>query len=99
MHTLKDGPASQSYGIQVAKLAGIPNLVLSLAKEKLLTLEASNTDTIQGQLFSNNPLHSPHMPEGNKILEELQKIEPENTTPREALSLIYDLVQKVKNLR
>ena len=99
MHTLKEGPASQSYGIQVAKLAGIPNLVLSLAKEKLLTLEASNTDTIQGQLFSNNPLHSPYMPEGNKILEELQKIEPENTTPREALSLIYDLVQKVKNLK
>ena len=73
--------------------------MLNLAKEKLLTLEASNMDTVQGQLFSNNPLPSPYIPEGNEILEELQKIEPENITPREALSLIYDLVQKVKNLR
>ena len=84
MHTLKDGPASQSYGIQVAKLAGIPSLVLNLAKEKLLTLESSNMETTQGLLFSNRRPRSPYIPESNEIVEELKGIEPENTTPREA---------------
>lgn len=99
MHTLKDGPASQSYGIQVAKLAGIPSLVLNLAKDKLLTLESSNMETTQGQLFSNRRPSSPYIPESNEIVEELKGIEPENTTPREALALIYGLVQKAKNLK
>ena len=39
LHKLKPGPASQSYGLQVAKLAGIPNAVIQKAKQKLASLE------------------------------------------------------------
>ncbi len=42
MHTVKEGPASQSYGIQVAKLAGIPKPVIAFAQEKLASLESSS---------------------------------------------------------
>ena len=42
LHTIQEGPASQSYGLQVAKLAGIPREVINLAKQQLEQLEAKN---------------------------------------------------------
>ena len=99
LHTLKDGPASQSYGIQVAKLAGMPRAVLNLAQEKLLTLESLSADTSQGELFQDKIVSNPLKFEETEILEKLQGLEPENTTPREALELIYELTQKAKKLK
>ena len=99
LHTLKDGPASQSYGIQVAKLAGMPRAVLNLAQEKLLTLESLSADTSQGELFQDQIVSNPLKFEETEILEKLQGLEPENTTPREALELIYELTQKAKKLK
>jgi DNA mismatch repair protein MutS len=54
MHKVLRGPASQSYGLQVAKLAGVPELVVAQAKEKLQVLE-----TAEQQALSNTPAITP----------------------------------------
>ncbi len=88
LHTVKYGAANQSYGLQVAKLAGIPHLVINEARKKLIQLETVETmaqiseTQIQPDLF-NQPLHP--------ALETLQTLQPDNITPRQALEIIYDL--------
>jgi len=54
LHIVKDGPANQSYGVQVAKLAGVPEAVLALARSRLARLESQHkhSDARQGDLFA-----------------------------------------------
>ena len=94
MHAVKDGPANQSYGLQVAKLAGVPNSVIKSAKKKLQILERQSASahevfveetTGQLQLFNNNP---------HPIIEQLQEIDVNDLNPRQALELLYELAEK-----
>ena len=94
MHAVKDGPANQSYGLQVAKLAGVPNSVIKSAKKKLQILERQSASahevfveetTGQLQLFNNNP---------HPIVEQLQEIDVNDLNPRQALELLYELAEK-----
>ncbi|MCW9012793.1 MAG: DNA mismatch repair protein MutS [Gammaproteobacteria bacterium] len=94
MHAVKKGPANQSYGLQVAKLAGVPVSVINSAKKKLLKLErqsAGNHEQIieqttgQMELFNNNP---------HPIVEYLLDLDADDLTAKQALSLIYDLIEK-----
>ena len=84
MHSVKDGPANQSYGIQVASLAGIPKQVISAAKEHLHEIESLSTlprqEKTQSDLFDANPL-----------LEKLNSIDPDTITPKQAHTLLYEL--------
>ncbi|MCW8909238.1 MAG: DNA mismatch repair protein MutS, partial [Gammaproteobacteria bacterium] len=97
MHTVKQGPANQSYGLQVAKLAGVPHDTIEQARKKLLELEKQSASTHEqfveektGQLglFDYN-LHP--------AVEQLQQLDIDNLTPRQALDLVYELVEKAKN--
>jgi DNA mismatch repair protein MutS len=88
LHSVKDGPASQSYGLQVAALAGVPQQVISNAKNKLLQLENSayreqqtHSEINQFDLFTSQECHPAVC-----LLEELN---PDNVTPRQALDLLY----------
>jgi DNA mismatch repair protein MutS len=96
MHSIQDGPASKSYGIQVAKLAGLPKPVLNIARNKLAELEAgsSNNDSsqpvaVQNELFASAP---------DPILEELENTDLADITPKQALDLLYSWQTKVKSL-
>lgn len=89
-HTVQEGAASKSYGIAVAGLAGVPNIILKRAKQKLKELEAhyqqsatSHVDSSQLSLIS--------MPDESKVELELQQIDPDSLTPREALDVLYRL--------
>ena len=91
LHEVKEGPASQSYGLQVAQLAGVPIQVIQQAKAKLLQLEQDVTvaaqltsppPPVQNDMFS-QPLH--------KAVKELKKISPDELSPRQALDIIYQL--------
>ena len=57
LHIVKEGPANQSYGVQVAKLAGVPEALLALARTRLARLESQHQryDTRQGDLFAPAP--------------------------------------------
>lgn len=89
MHRIEAGPASQSYGLQVAQLAGVPNHVIKRAREKLISLEHRDVDNTakaprsapqQNDLFAAAP---------HPVVEALENVDMDGLTPREALSLLY----------
>jgi len=93
MHRVKDGPASQSYGLQVAQLAGVPREVIQRAREKLATLEqhsAAEADASGSpQLGLFEQASAPTIP--HQLEQALQELDPDNLSPREALQQLYRL--------
>jgi DNA mismatch repair protein MutS len=100
LHKVKPGPASQSYGIQVAQLAGVPAGVLREARSRLRTLEglaAGHGDSMQGGLFA-EPVDLANTTSGPTLMAAsaplaaaLAKLDPDALTPREALDALYHL--------
>jgi DNA mismatch repair protein MutS len=102
LHEVGPGAADRSYGIQVAKLAGLPDTVIDRAGEVLRLLEASDTKTNADGLVTDLPLFSAarpksaHAERGPSELEDLlAAILPDELTPREALDALYALKAKV----
>jgi DNA mismatch repair protein MutS len=92
LHAVQDGPASQSYGLQVAQLAGVPAAVIRAARKHLSTLEAhSVTATPQFDLFASAPPVTAAADEPDLLAEALQDIDPDALSPREALDALYRL--------
>ncbi len=91
LHALEEGPASQSYGIEVAALAGIPAAVIRDAKRRLRALENREIDAgPQADLFAALP-EPEDAPLSHPVLTELADIDPDALTPREALERLYAL--------
>jgi DNA mismatch repair protein MutS len=90
LHAVKPGPANQSYGLQVAALAGVPRGVIRRARAYLGTLEsqrAAHVENPQAQL----PL-GPLADAGSDALREaVDDIDPDTMSPREALEALYKL--------
>ena len=93
LHHVLPGPASQSYGLAVAQLAGVPGAVILRAREHLARLETTSLPhdlprnepgqqaaPLQSDMFASLP---------HPVLEELIKINPDDLTPRKALELLY----------
>jgi DNA mismatch repair protein MutS len=103
LHAVQPGPASQSYGLQVAQLAGVPQPVIRAARKHLATLEAHSLQaTPQYDLFSaampeetDNSVQEtePSKQEASPLAEALALIDPDALTPREALEQLYKLKQ------
>jgi len=98
LHEVVAGVADRSYGIQVAKLAGLPPAVVGRAREVLDLLEKSEHSATRQALADDLPLFSAMRPEGgarpvarSKAEERLGQVLPDELTPREALALIYEL--------
>ncbi|MEG0556701.1 MAG: DNA mismatch repair protein MutS, partial [Comamonas sp.] len=96
LHEIQAGPASRSYGIQVAKLAGMPAAVLHHARHALEALEnQAGENELQVNLFD-----APDMPDTSAIhdplAEALAAINPDALSPREALEALYQL-KKLSN--
>lgn len=91
MHAVEEGPANQSYGIQVAALAGIPASVVRAAKKQLREFEQRATvDPLQPDLFT-QAAPEPEIAEPHPVLGQLAAIDPDSLTPREALDALYAL--------
>lgn len=91
LHEIQPGPASRSYGVQVAKLAGMPAAVLNHARHTLEALEARDeADKAQVDLFA-----APPMPESalqaTPVEDALTQLNPDALSPREALEALYQL--------
>ena len=105
LHHIEPGPASKSYGIAVAKLAGLPNRALKAAQKHLNDLEnQAAANRPQLDIFSAMPSENREDEEGktqeiepvdnlqtNELAEALAQIQPDNLTPREALDALYRL--------
>lgn len=98
LHEVVPGAADRSYGIQVARLAGLPKTVIARAQEVLKTLEAGNKADAAARLSEDLPLfsaraapgHEPHA-ELSAVEAALAKLQPDELTPRAALELVYRL--------
>ncbi len=91
LHAVEEGPASRSYGLQVAALAGVPKPVIRQAAKYLQLLEDSSlTRGNQEDLFTKKPQQDPE-PAVDPVREELLKVNPDDLSPREALELLYRL--------
>jgi DNA mismatch repair protein MutS len=105
LHAVQEGPASQSYGLQVAQLAGVPTTVIRAARRHLALLEAQSTRS-EGQfdLFSMESMVSAPesdspasnvMPDetqpNDMLLNALAEIDPDQLSPRDALDALYRL--------
>ena len=91
LHSVEEGPASQSYGIQVARLAGIPAAVRRSARRRLAQLEEQVTvNGSQGDLFAKPEEAEPDRPL-HPVLELLRPLNPDALTPKQALELIYQI--------
>lgn len=104
LHSVREGPASQSYGLQVAKLAGLPDGVLNSARDKLQLLEATSIGTADAGAasppktasepvaFAQNDLFAaaPH-----PLIEELRGLSADDMSPKQALEWLYQAKQKL----
>ena len=98
MHNVKSGAASKSYGLQVAKLAGLPSTALRDARQRLQVLENNTTLSAQQASTIQSPqmgLFDPQMgalKDANAALTDyIADLDPDNLSPRQALDHIYEL--------
>ncbi|OGB22138.1 MAG: DNA mismatch repair protein MutS [Burkholderiales bacterium RIFCSPHIGHO2_12_FULL_65_48] len=90
LHEIQPGPASRSYGIQVAKLAGMPAPVLHHARHTLAALEErADEGELQVDLFAPPP--APEVMAASPVEAALAAIHPDQLSPREALDALYQL--------
>jgi len=91
LHAVEEGPANQSYGIQVAALAGIPGSVVRAARKQLREFEQrAAIDPLQPDLFAQGEPEEIEA-EPHPALAQLADIDPDSLTPREALDALYAL--------
>lgn len=111
LHEVGQGAADRSYGVQVAKLAGLPESVVARAREILDALEQGAVGKAPAALIDDLPLFSAPVQRArpaqaqdtraNDIMKRLNELAPDELSPREALDLIYQLrnlaLEKAKN--
>jgi DNA mismatch repair protein MutS len=100
LHAVKDGPASRSYGLNVAQLAGVPRTIIAAARRTLQQLEARGAlngavETPAGQAQLPLPVPAPQAEDDSleaarAVLSRLAALEPDALTPRAALELVYE---------
>jgi DNA mismatch repair protein MutS len=94
LHAVKPGPANQSYGLQVAALAGVPRAVIRRAKSYLASLEThQHSEHPQSQL----PFSAAAEPEADELGDAVDALDPDSMTPRDALDAIYQLKKTRKD--
>ncbi|MEW7008906.1 DNA mismatch repair protein MutS [Lentilitoribacter sp. EG35] len=99
LHEVGPGTADRSYGIQVARLAGLPDIVVHRAREVLKQLEENDRENPAQQLIDDLPLFSvkADIPthhgknEPSEVENLLQSLNPDDMSPREALEKLYEL--------
>ncbi|MFD2181591.1 DNA mismatch repair protein MutS [Rhodoplanes azumiensis] len=104
LHEVVAGAADRSYGIQVAKLAGLPPAVIERAKHVLGALEAEDRTSPARKLVDDLPLFAPRVappkpavdPHAEAVMKRLSELDPDDMSPREALEALYALKQAAR---
>jgi DNA mismatch repair protein MutS len=91
LHAVKDGPANRSFGLQVARLAGVPRPVIDSARTILATLESRRESDVPlaSAAAAQLSLFAPPVP--SPLAEAMRSVDPDILTPREALDTLYRL--------
>ncbi|MBU2923203.1 DNA mismatch repair protein MutS [Colwellia sp. 4_MG-2023] len=94
MHAVQEGPASKSFGLQVAQLAGVPKMVIKRAKQRLVELENQEVASIlppQSDNFQQLALVADEHP----AIDTLRNTDVNDLSPKQALDLLFDLKTKL----
>ena len=89
MHSVKEGPANRSYGLQVAQLAGVPKDVIDKARVRLKQLE--NREAVIHPVEQKEQLELLPSAAMNELAKKLKALEPDELSPKEALEKLYEL--------
>jgi DNA mismatch repair protein MutS len=99
LHTVEPGAASKSYGIEVARLAGLPNAVIARAREVLKVHERAESQQVREAATA---AHEPKVqmtmftPLSQRIVDRIEQVDVDGLTPREALQLLGELQRELK---
>jgi DNA mismatch repair protein MutS len=93
LHSVKEGPANQSFGLQVAALAGVPPKVITSARKYLRELEQRSAATHAPKAQQELLLMPPAEPEDSVVLDALEELDPDAMSPKQALEALYRLKQ------
>ncbi|MEM1383911.1 MAG: DNA mismatch repair protein MutS [Pseudomonadota bacterium] len=105
LHQVRQGVAESSYGIQVGKLAGLPEAVVARAREVLERLETQDREGARGDLidalplFQARPNPAPKVTGPHPLETKLAEVTPDLLSPREALDLVYLLCELARQVR
>ena len=91
LHTVKEGPANQSYGLQVAALAGVPQKVISAARRYLRELERRSAAAHEPRPQQELLLEVAEPPRDHPAVSALQSLDVDTMTPRQAQEALYEL--------
>jgi DNA mismatch repair protein MutS len=103
LHEVVQGAADRSYGIQVAKLAGLPSAVVERARHLLSELEAGERAAPVQKMIDDLPLFAPLLaqsstpvatPKRDELREALDGIDPDELSPKAALEALYELKKR-----
>ncbi len=94
LHAVKSGPASQSYGLQVASLAGVPREVIAQAQRRLVLLENQTVEIQQQPEVQQISLFETT---DQPIFEKLRSVNPDHLSPKQALDVLYELKNMLEN--
>jgi DNA mismatch repair protein MutS len=103
LHTVETGAASKSYGIEVARLAGLPVAVIARAREVLKLHERAESQQVGAALTRSSATEktAPALqmtmftPLSQRIIDRLQEVDLDGLTPRDALNLLAELQQEL----
>lgn len=95
LHKLEPGPANQSYGLQVAQLAGVPRSVVKVAKKQLAELESRSLHESHGNDLFSAATNAETVMETHPALDMLRDAKPDDMSPRDALTLLYQLKREL----
>jgi DNA mismatch repair protein MutS len=104
LHEVRKGAADRSYGVQVARLAGLPQAVVERAKLVLEALEAGERQGGSRQkaliddlpLFRAAPVQAARLAKASAVEDRLKAVLPDELSPKEALALVYELRELMK---
>ncbi len=96
LHAVKEGPANQSYGLQVARLAGVPRPVIADARRYLEQLERRDHSGRPATAQQALDLAPPQDPRAGVVLQAIENVDPDSLSPRDALALLFQLKDRLR---
>jgi DNA mismatch repair protein MutS len=99
LHTIEPGPASKSYGIEVAKLAGLPPAVIERARRILKQHEKQERQSVQVETQPEPMQMTIFTPLSQRIVDRIESVDVNSLTPLQALNLLEELQQELKDSR
>jgi DNA mismatch repair protein MutS len=99
LHTIEPGPASKSYGIEVAKLAGLPPAVIERARRILKQHEKQERQSVQVETQPEPMQMTIFTPLSQRIVDRIDSVDVNSLTPLQALNLLEELQQELKDSR